>query len=155
MSIKTYHASTKKLEQLAGNVNPSDIEKLKNDVVQLSDEIANEIEDIESKLSKKNITVTPSSSTSIIGSYSAKSFNGLVNININLQKSITLNTWNDLFSIPTEYRPSLNIAFVGMNTSKDTAVDCRLLNGVVSVYPTSETAFTGATNFGINLNYII
>lgn len=42
MSIKTYHASTKKLEQLAGNVNPSDIEKLKNDVVQLNDEKTNQ-----------------------------------------------------------------------------------------------------------------
>lgn len=87
----------------------------------------------------------------------AKKDNQTVNIRGIFQKTMVLNQWNELVTVPTNYRPIEDrFYFVAMNSTKDIAIDAELTTeGLIRVYPVAATASAASTNISVNVTFII
>lgn len=87
--------------------------------------------------------------------FNAKKQLNIVYVKGMFTKTLTLNSWNELCTLPSEYKPSevINTAFI--NASNDIAIDGKIENnGKVSVYPVSATASENSTNVGFCVTFI-
>lgn len=100
--------------------------------------------------------ITASSGVTIVSALGRKN-NETVNIRAVFQKSLVLNQWNDLATLPSGYRPKDHgLNFPGLNSTKDLAIDTKIGgDGKIQVYPVAATADASTTNIAINATFII
>lgn len=77
----------------------------------------------------------------------------MVQLSGSIIKDLRLDTWNDLCTIPSGYRPPIAWDFGGVNNACDTLMHIRINpGGRVQVYPTTHTAPSGTSSVPIYIN---
>lgn len=104
-------------------------------------------------ISSANCTV--SSGVTIISQPIAKKNNltNTVQLSGLMSRNLTLGTWNDLCTIPSGYRPTIQWDFGGINNQCNTAMHIRIYpGGKVQVFPTTYTAPSGTSAIPVYIN---
>lgn len=109
-----------------------------------------------SETTNKNDFDLSSGVTIVSGGVTARKHGNCVWIYLIVQKTLTLNTWHNLFTVPSGYYPpGETIMFSAINDTTSLAISARLSNGVVSVYPVSGNSSAAAQNISINISIIL
>lgn len=78
----------------------------------------------------------------------------LVTIDMYLQKTLTLNSWNNLAALPTGYIPITNTYFGAVNDMKGSIVVGIVSNqGLVRIWPSSDNSTAVSTNIIVHVSY--
>ena len=78
----------------------------------------------------------------------------LVTIDMYLQKTLTLNSWNNLAALPTGYAPITNTYFGAVNDMKGSVIVGIVSNqGLVRIWPSSDNSTAVSTNIIVHVSY--
>lgn len=119
----------------------------------ISGSLAAQISTLNDSLTHNTATLSLASGVTLITSDIVKS-NGICYLNGTFQRALTLNTWNDIGTLPSGYRPSVPVRSICLNASKDCFVNLEISAlGLVRIYPISPSTAT-ASNIGISASFV-
>ena len=119
----------------------------------VSGSLAAQISALNDSLTHNTATLSLASGVTLITSDIVKS-NGICYLNGTFQRALTLNTWNDIGTLPSGYRPSVPVRSICLNASKDCFVNLEISSlGLVRIYPISPSTAT-ASNIGISASFV-
>ena len=111
---------------------------------------------VEQKTSQSETStgLTPLGGASIIG-FRGNKQGKIIAITATIQPTFSAYSATDIATLPEGYRPSGQIDFIALNSTKDTAIPCRLLSdGTIRVYPNSSNANLSAQNIVVTITYV-
>ena len=113
----------------------------------LKDELLTQITTLNNNLAKSETTdVSTATGVTKIG-FNAKKQLKVVYVKGAMQKTLTLNTWNLLCTLPAGYRPSELLECAFINGTMDNPLRGKIeSNGELSVYPTSKNSSESVAN---------
>lgn len=120
------------------------------------DTIANALNLVGKAVNTQKLT-TPSLASGVTNvNYQLAKKDDIIALQTILQKTLVLNEYNLLCTLPAGFRPPSMISFIGVNSTKGTPIQVRALaSGGVEVYPTAESADAVPSNIGISIVYML
>lgn len=154
-------ATAERMNHIEDGIENIDTNKLNNSNIKTeqttSDTDAYSCNYVNNKIVEKK-TVNGTYASGVTGEYftATKNSSNVVFVKIWVKKTLVLNSWNVLGTIPAGYRPTTRLDGIGANNNNDLGIHVSInTNGEISVYPTSETATATSTYIIFNTTYII
>lgn len=154
-------ATAERMKHIEDGIENIDTNKLNNNNIKteqtISDTDVYSCNYVNNKIVEKT-TVNCTYASGVTGEYfnATKNNSNVVFVNFWLRKTLVLNSWNVLGTIPEGYRPRTRLDGIGANNNNDFGIHVRISNnGEISVYPVSETATATSTDIIFSMTYII